>query len=61
MGFGTRAREVKKIRIDIETCWSSVGAVEYFKVEDDGAEEEIVEEAKEIFYNYCNYGYEEVQ
>ncbi|MGG5339716.1 hypothetical protein [Enterococcus mundtii] len=52
---------MKKIRIDIETCWSSVGAVEYFKVEDDGAEEEIVEEAKEIFYNYCNYGYEEVQ
>ena len=51
----------RKIRVDIETTWSGVGEVEYFEVEDDATEEDISEEAYEIFQQYCNYGWSEVE
>ena len=50
----------RKIRVDIETTWSGVGEVEYFEVEDDATEEDIAEQAHEIFQQYCNYGWSEV-
>ncbi|MFS0944187.1 hypothetical protein [Enterococcus casseliflavus] len=51
----------RKIRVDIETTWSGVSEVEYFEVEDDATEEDIAEEAHEIFQQYCNYGWSEVE
>lgn len=50
----------KKFRVDIETWWAGVGAVEYFEMSDDATEKEIADTAKEIFLDYCNYGYSEV-
>lgn len=50
----------RKFRVDIETSWAGVGEVEYFEMPDDATEEDIAAEAKEIFLNYCNYGYSEV-
>jgi hypothetical protein len=52
---------MKKIRVDIETSLAGVGAVEYFEVPDDATNEEITDEAREIFFNYCNYGVSEVE
>ena len=51
----------RKIRVDIETTWAGVGAVEYFEVADEATEDEIAEDAHDIFQNYCNYGFSEVQ
>lgn len=50
----------RKIRVDIETNWAGVGEVGYFEVEDDATDEEIADEAREIFFNWCNYGWSEV-
>jgi hypothetical protein len=61
MGFGTGGRVMKKIRVDIETNWAGVGEVEYFEVEDDATDDEIADEAREIFFNRCNYGWSEVE
>lgn len=51
----------RKIRVGIETNWAGVGAVEYFEVKDDATDEEIADEAREIFFNWCNYGWSEVE
>lgn len=51
----------KKIRVDIETTWSGAGEVEFFEVEDDATEEEIAEQAHDIFQDYCSYGWSEVE
>ena len=50
----------RKFRVDIETNWAGVRAIEYLEMPDDATEEEIADEAREIFYNYCNYGVSEV-
>ncbi|MGF2052862.1 DUF7167 family protein [Enterococcus casseliflavus] len=51
----------RKIRVDIETTWSGAGEVEFFEVEDDATEEEIAEQAHDIFQGYCSYGWSEVE
>lgn len=51
----------RKIRVDIETTWSGAGEVEFFEVEDDATEEEIAEQAHDIFQDYCSYGWSEVE
>lgn len=51
----------RKFRVCIETNWAGVGEIEYFEMPDDATDEEIEEEAREVFYNYCNYGYAEVK
>lgn len=51
----------RKFRIDIETAWAGIGEVEYFEMPDNATEEDIEDEAKEFFFNYCNYGYSEVK
>lgn len=50
-----------KFRVVIETNWAGVGTIEYFEMPDDATEEEIADEAREIFFNYCNYGVSEVE
>lgn len=50
----------RKIRVDIETNWVGAEETEYFEVEDDATDEEIAGEAREIFFNWCNYGWSEV-
>ncbi|HCO6566546.1 TPA: hypothetical protein OBR09_004144 [Escherichia coli] len=32
-----------------------------FEVDDDATPDEIHDEAKEIFFNYCNYSYHEIK
>ncbi len=32
-----------------------------FEVDDDATPDEIKDEAKEIFFNYCNYSYHEIK
>ncbi|MDA9472069.1 hypothetical protein [Enterococcus sp. 5H] len=49
----------RRFRVDIETTWAGVGETEYFEVSDDATDEEIAEEAREIFSSYCSYGYSE--
>lgn len=51
----------RKIRVDIETTWVGASEVEYFEVEDDATEEEIAEQAHDIFQQYCSYGWSEVE
>lgn len=51
----------RKFRVDIETNWACVGTIEYLEMPDDATEEEIADEAREIFFNYCNYGVSEVE
>lgn len=51
----------RKFRIDIETTWVGAGETDFFEVPDDATEEDIEESAKDIFFTYCNYGFEEVK
>lgn len=51
---------MRKFRVTIETPFAGGDNVEDFEVEDDATMEEIEDEAKEIFLNNCNYGYDEV-
>ena len=51
----------RKFRVNIETNWAGVGTIEYLEMPDDVTEEEIADEAREIFFNYCNYGVSEVE
>jgi hypothetical protein len=51
---------MRKFKVVIET--GTVGGlhVETFEMEDDASEEEIDEEARDIFFNQCNYGCHEI-
>lgn len=51
----------RRFRVDIETTWAAIGETEYFEVSDDATNEEIAEEAREVFSNYCSYGFSEVK
>lgn len=51
----------RKFRVDIETTWVGVGETDYFEVPADATEEDIEEAAKDIFSDYCSYGYEELE
>ncbi|MFR3684207.1 MAG: hypothetical protein ACLTXM_04110 [Enterococcus sp.] len=52
---------VRKFRVDIETFWAGINATDFFEVPDDATEEEIEADAKEIFMDYCSYGFSEVE
>lgn len=52
---------MRKFEVYIETTWSGVGATESFEMPEDATEEEIQDEAREIFSNYCSYGYREIE
>ncbi|HCI6019575.1 TPA: hypothetical protein NPN74_001618 [Klebsiella quasipneumoniae subsp. quasipneumoniae] len=51
---------MRKFEVIIETPFVGGEIVEQFEVEDDATEEEIKEEARDIFFNNCNYGYHEI-
>lgn len=51
----------RKFRVDIETTWAAIGETEYFEVSDDATDEDIADEARDIFNNYCSYGFYEVK
>lgn len=46
---------MKKLTVYIE--WSTGATEETIDIEDDLTEDEIEAEAKEVFSNYCSYGY----
>lgn len=46
--------------VTIETNWVGAGTEEYFSVPNDATDQEIEETAKEVFLEYCNYGFHEV-
>ncbi|HDE1046071.1 TPA: hypothetical protein PCB23_002267 [Klebsiella pneumoniae] len=51
---------MRKFKVTIETGLVGGNFEEIFEVEDDATDEEIAEEAKDIFLNQCNYGYSEI-
>lgn len=50
---------MRRISVCIENGHSS--QYETFEVEDNATDEEIEGEAKDIFLNYCNYGWRELE
>lgn len=51
---------MRKFKVVIETPFVNGEIIEYFEVEDDATDEEIADEAKDVFLNSCNYGFSEV-
>ncbi|WP_420894644.1 DUF7167 family protein [Serratia odorifera] len=51
---------MRRFVVVIETPFCGGEIREEFEVEDDATQEDIDEEAKEIFLNNCNYGCHEV-
>lgn len=52
---------MRKFKVHMETPYAGVGDVEEFEIEDDATEEEIEEVARELFFNYYQYGIEEIK
>ncbi|EGM7791082.1 hypothetical protein C9Z70_10275 [Escherichia coli] len=48
---------MRKFKIIIETGIAGGDFEDVFEVDDDATPDEIHDEAKEIFFNYCNYSY----
>lgn len=48
---------MRKFKIIIETGIAGGDFEDVFEVDDDATPDEIQDEAKEIFFNYCNYAY----
>ncbi|EEV3403859.1 TPA: hypothetical protein J9654_000742 [Escherichia coli] len=53
--------ERRKFKIIIETGIAGGDFEDVFEVDDDATPDEIHDEAKEIFFNYCNYSYHEIK
>ncbi|CTU13142.1 putative prophage protein [Escherichia coli] len=53
--------EMRKFKIIIETGIAGGDFEDVFEVDDDATPDEIHDEAKEIFFNYCNYSYHEIK
>ncbi|MEG8497807.1 hypothetical protein U4P14_10475 [Klebsiella pneumoniae] len=51
---------MRHFRVVIETPFVGGEIIEDFAVDDDATEEEIAEEAKDIFLNSCNYSFHEI-
>ena len=51
---------MKKYRVYMETPYAGQHPTEDFEMPDDATQEEIDEEANEIFYNNFSYGVEEL-
>lgn len=51
---------MRYFKVVMETPYAGQVEDEYFEVPDDTTEEEIAEIAKDIFFNYFNYGYTEI-
>ncbi len=53
--------EMRKLKIIIETGIAGGDFEDEFEVDDDATPDEIQDEAKDIFFNYCNYSYHEIK
>ncbi len=53
--------EMRKFKVIIETGIAGGDVEDVFEVDDDATPDEIHDEAKEIFFNYCNYSYHEIK
>lgn len=53
--------EMRKFKVIIETGIAGGDFEDVFEVDDDATPDEIHDEAKEIFFNYCNYSYHEIK
>ncbi|EFI6094574.1 hypothetical protein G3813_003575 [Escherichia coli] len=53
--------EMRKFKIIIETGIAGGDFEDEFEVDDDATPDEIQDEAKDIFFNYCNYSYHEIK
>ena len=51
---------MKKYRVYMETPYAGQSPTEDFEMPDDATQEEIDEEAKDIFFSNFNYGVEEL-
>ncbi|MBS4360652.1 hypothetical protein F3179_18475 [Escherichia coli] len=51
---------MRKFKIIIETGIAGGDFEDEFEVDDDATPDEIHDEAKDIFFNYCNYSYHEI-
>lgn len=51
---------MKKYRVYMETPYAGQSPTEDFEMPDDATQEEIEEEAKEIFFNNFSYGVEKL-
>lgn len=51
----------RESRFDTETDWVFVGITEYLEMLDNATDEGIEDEARDIFFNHCNYGVSEVE
>ena len=51
---------MRKFKVIIETPFVGGTIEDEFEVEDDATEEEIAEEARDVFLNSCNYGFYEI-
>ncbi|EFL3518974.1 hypothetical protein AE740_004939 [Escherichia coli] len=52
---------MRKFKIIIETGIAGGDFEDEFEVDDDATPDEIHDEAKDIFFNYCNYSYHEIK
>lgn len=52
---------MRYFRIHVDTPYAGISETEDFEMPDDATEEEIANEAKEIFFNIFNYGFEELE
>lgn len=51
---------MRKFKVIIETGIAGGAHEDVFEVEDDATQKEIEDEAKEVFFNYCNYSFHEM-
>lgn len=52
---------MKKYRVYMETPYAGLSQSEDFEMPDNATREEIEAEAREVFFNNFNYGYEEIK
>ena len=51
---------MKRFRVYMETPYAGQSPTEDFEMPDNATDEEIAEEAKEIFFNNISYGFDEL-
>lgn len=52
---------MRKIKVIIETGIAGGMHEDVFEVEDDATQKEIEDEARDVFFNYCNYSFYEIK
>lgn len=52
---------MRKFRVHIETPFAGQEITDVFEMPEDATEEEIQDVARDMFFNHCNYGVEELK